>query len=80
MAPLTFLDSNLLAYAHDADAGTKGQRAREVLGSHDRAVVSTQVLRRPWLRSTRCWGCVLTEDLSDGQVIEGVRIVNPFQG
>ncbi len=135
MAPLTFLDTNLLAYAYDADAGTKGERAREVLGSLVRAVVSTQVLLEFYAVLTRRFGLapatalaavdsllglevvatdarlvrdglhlsvehgishwdamivaaaasagcevVLTEDLSDGQVIEGVRIVNPFQG
>ena len=133
MAALTFVDTNVLAYAYDADSGEKGERAREVLPDIDGAVVSTQVvleffavltrklgltrdaaeeateslmelevvatdarLVREGLRISRDhdishWdgmiiaaaaasGCevLLTEDLNDGQVIEGVRVVNPF--
>ena len=133
MAALTFVDTNVLAYAYDADSGEKGERAREVLAEIDGAVVSTQVLLelfavltrrlgltrevaeeateslmdlevvatdarlvREGLRISRDhdishWdgmiiaaaaasGCevLLTEDLNDGQVIEGVRVVNPF--
>ena len=133
MAALTFIDTNVLAYAYDADSGEKGERAREILGEIDGAVVSTQVLLelfavltrkleltrdaaeeaveslmglevvptdarlvREGLRISRDhdlshWdamivaaaatsGCevLLTEDLNDGQVIEGVRIANPF--
>ena len=133
MAALTFVDTNVLAYAYDADSGDKGERAREVLADIDGAVVSTQVvlelfavltrklgltrdaaeeateslmelevvatdarLVREGLRISRDhdishWdamiiaaaaasGCevLLTEDLNDGQVIEGVRVVNPF--
>ena len=133
MAALTFVDTNVLAYAYDADSGEKGERAREVLADIDGAVVSTQVvleffavltrklgitrdaaeeataslmelevvatdarLVREGLRISRDhdishWdgmiiaaaaasGCEvhLTEDLNDGQVIEGVRVVNPF--
>ena len=133
MAALTFVDTNVLAYAYDADSGEKGERAREVLAEIGGAVVSTQVLLelfavltrklgltrevaeeateslmelevvatdarlvREGLRISRDhdishWdgmiiaaaaasGCevLLTEDLNDGQVIEGVRVVNPF--
>jgi len=133
LAALTFIDTNVLAYAYDADSGEKGERAREILGEIDGAVVSTQVLLelfavltrkleltrdaaeeaveslmglevvptdarlvREGLRISRDhdlshWdamivaaaagaGCdvLLTEDLNDGQVIEGVRIANPF--
>jgi len=133
LATLTFVDTNVLAYAYDADSGDKGERAREVLADIDGAVVSTQVvlelfavltrklgltraaadeateslmelevvatdarLVREGLRISRehdisHWdamiiaaaaasGCdvLLTEDLNDGQVIEGVRVVNPF--
>lgn len=133
MAALTFIDTNVLAYAYDADSGDKRERAREVLAEIDGAVVSTQVLLelfavltrklgldrdaaeealeslmglevvatdtrllREGLRISRQhdishWdamviaaasasGCeiLLTEDLNDGQVIEGVRLVNPF--
>jgi predicted nucleic acid-binding protein len=133
LAALTFVDTNVLAYAYDADSGEKGERAREVLADIDGAVVSTQVvleffavltrklgltrdaaeeateslmelevvatdarLVREGLRISRDhdishWdgmiiaaaaasGCevLLTEDLNDDQVIEGVRVVNPF--
>jgi predicted nucleic acid-binding protein len=133
LAALTFVDTNVLAYAYDADSGEKGERAREVLAEIDGAVVSTQVLLelfavltrklgltrevaeeateslmdlevvatdarlvREGLRISRDhdishWdgmiiaaaaasGCevLLTEDLNDGQVIESVRVVNPF--
>jgi predicted nucleic acid-binding protein len=133
LAALTFVDTNVLAYAYDADSGEKGERAREILADIDGAVVSTQVvleffavltrklgltrdaaeeateslmelevvatdarLVREGLRISRDhdishWdgmiiaaaaasGCevLLTEDLNDGQVIEGVRVVNPF--
>jgi len=135
LAALTFIDTNVLAYAYDADSGHKGARAREILGEIDGAVVSTQVLLeffavltrklgldrdtadeaieslmglevvatdtrlvREGLRISRehdisHWdamivaaaaasGCevLLTEDLNDGQVIDGVRVVNPFPG
>lgn len=134
MVALTFVDTNVLAYAYDADSGDKGERAREVLADIEGAVVSTQVvlelfavltrklgltrevaeeaaeslmdlevvatdarLVREGLRISRDhdishWdamiiaaaaasGCevLLTEDLNDGQVIERVRVVNPFQ-
>jgi predicted nucleic acid-binding protein len=133
LAALTFVDTNVLAYAYDADSGEKGERAREVLAEIDGAVVSTQVLLelfavltrklgltrevaeeateslmdlevvatdarlvREGLRISRDhdishWdgmiiaaaaasGCevLLTQDLNDGQVIESVRVVNPF--
>lgn len=133
MVTLTFVDTNVLAYAYDADSGDKGERAREVLAEIEGAVVSTQVvlelftvltrklgltreaaeeateslmdlevvatdarLVREGLRISRAhdisyWdamiiaaaaasGCevLLTEDLNDGQVIERVRVVNPF--
>lgn len=133
MAALTFIDTNVFAYAYDEGAGDKCARAREVLRGLDRVVVSTQVLMELYAVLTRklgidaataCdavegllefevttpdanavrqalrlsiehnlshWdalvvlaaarsGCdiLLTEDLNDGQIIEGVRIVNPF--
>jgi predicted nucleic acid-binding protein len=131
-----FLDTNVLVYADDLDAGTKREKARglldEALASGE-GVVSTQVLqeffvistgklgvepalaRRKvellaemdlvrvdldlilaaidlsrlhsfsfWdaliLRAASAAGCgrLLTEDLQHGQVIDGVRIENPF--
>lgn len=133
MAALTFVDTNVFAYAYDRGAGAKCTRAREVLQGIDRAVVSTQVLLEFYAVLTRKlgveastardavegllgfevvatdaravmdaielsidhgishWdalvvlaaarsGCqtLLTEDLNHGQVIEGVRVVDPF--
>lgn len=43
-----FLDSNILVYALDADAGAKGERAREIVTAalrHRTAVISFQVVQ-----------------------------------
>jgi predicted nucleic acid-binding protein len=132
----TFLDTNILIYADDADSPEKQKVAQEIIrrgfGSGN-AVLSTQVLQEYFVVATRklkvpaesaqkkvellarlqlvnvglesiveaikvhrlyavsFWdalviqcaraaGCVsvLTEDMQDGQTIEGVRISNPF--
>lgn len=136
MSERVFLDTNVLVYADDLDAGPKRDRARAVVREHvasGAAVLSTQVLQEFFaiatrklglapevararveafaqldvvlirtelivgaidlhrLRSLSFWdalvvrsavaaGCsrLLTEDLNHGQVIEGVRIENPF--
>jgi predicted nucleic acid-binding protein len=133
LASLTFIDTNVLAYAYDGDSPAKREIARQVLNDLGGAVISTQVLLELYAVLTRKlglpqetayqavdalmdlevvptderlvsdglrlsvdsnishWdalivvaasraGCdtLLTEDLSHGQVIEGVRIVNPF--
>jgi len=138
MTGSTFVDSNILIYAHDLDAGPKQQRAAAVLMELWEAHtgrLSTQVLQEfyvnvtqkiktpltrsaarevvrnyaPWVQSwitpatvvraseiSETWrlsfwdsmivaaaeqhsaGGVLSEDLKHGQVIAGVRIVNPF--
>jgi len=133
----TFVDTNVLIYAHDIDAGTKRETARAVL--HELwdgrvGVLSTQVLQEFYVNVTRkianplprasaravvdsytiwCvdttpaeisaafgiedaagigfWDAlivaaarkagaerILSEDLNPGQMIAGVRIVNPF--
>lgn len=136
MSERLFLDTNVLIYADDLDAGEKRERAqailREALTSR-RAVLSTQVLQEFFVVATRrlgvsaevarrkvellstidvvrieilhvlgaidltrlhslsFWdaliircastvGCtrLLSEDLQHGQVIDGVRIENPF--
>jgi predicted nucleic acid-binding protein len=132
-----FLDTNVLLYADDLDAGPKRDRAREILRQAIRSgegVVSTQVLQEFFTISTRrlgvdaaaarrkvellgemdlvrvdlglilsaidlhrlhafsFWdalivraaaiaGCqaLLTEDLQHGQIIDGLRIENPFR-
>ena len=133
MASLTFIDTNVLAYAYDGDSPAKREIARRVLNELGGAVISTQVLLELYAVLTRKlgipaqtafdavdalmdldvvptdarlvsdglrlsadgnishWdalivvaavraGCdtLLTEDLSHGQVIQGIRIVNPF--
>lgn len=138
MAERTFLDTNVLVYVFDDDAGPRQERAQSVLseGAADGChVVSTQVLQEFFVVVTRklerpmthrdaaeavsalaclpvvqldaasvlaaigrverlqisLWdalivqaaiegGCahLLTEDLQDGQVLDGVRVENPF--
>ncbi|MCF8081286.1 MAG: PIN domain-containing protein [Desulfobacterales bacterium] len=134
----TFVDTNVLVYAHDRDAGIKHRTAREVvegLWETRRGAVSTQVLQELYVTLTRkipfplekplarrivsnylnwevavndgavvlqaseieernnlsFWDAMivaaaynlnaavlLTEDLNDGQQIEGIAICNPF--
>ncbi len=138
MTGKVFVDSNVLIYAHDEDAGVKQQRAAKRLGElweNGRGRLSTQVLqefyvnvtqkiKRPLARTTarevirnyalwvespimpstvlraseisEAWKVafwdgmilaaaeqdnvdqLLSEDLTHGQVIAGIRIVNPF--
>jgi len=131
-----FLDTNVLLYADDLDAGDKRVRAQQVLReamSSGEGVLSTQVLQEFFVIATRklgvepamarrkvellaemdlvrvdlamilaaidlsrlhsfsFWdalivrtaaaagcGLLLTEDLQHGQVVDGVRIENPF--
>jgi predicted nucleic acid-binding protein len=135
--PRLFLDTNVLLYAEDADAGVKRARAQELVAgtmANGAGVVSTQVLQEYFVVATRklripgdiaqrkvellsaltvitvevahifeaiklhrlyqlsFWdalilhaaktaGCdqLMTEDMQDGQKIEGVQIVNPFK-
>ena len=139
MTDKVFVDSNVLLYAHDADAGVKQQQAAdrlEGLWENGCGRLSTQVLqefytnvtqkiKKPLARSVareviRNYGIwvesaitpstvvraseiseawmlsfwdsmilaaaeqdgaeeLLTEDLNHGQVIAGIRVVNPFR-
>lgn len=139
MSAIAFVDSNILIYAHDQDAGVKRERAvttlRELWNSgsgrvsvqvlQEFYVNATQKLATPVARSmarelvktygvwihhattvetvTRAtelaelsrisfWDAlivasaeevdadeILSEDLSDGQAIAGIKIVNPFK-
>ena len=137
MADRAFVDTNLLVYADDSDAGDKQTRARTIVGdliAQGRAVISTQVLQEYFVSVTqklslppdqarrrvevlskldvvvvrsdlilgaidlhrlhgisfwdalivRCAssaGCsrVLSEDLNEGQRIDGVVVENPFR-
>ena len=138
MSDRSFVDTNVLIYAYDTDAGEKHDRARallEDLWEADGGIISTQVLQEFYVNVTRkirtpirparargvlstytvwqveevnletilfaselqeryrlsFWDAMiiaaaskggaetlLTEDLNDGQVIEGVRVRNPF--
>jgi predicted nucleic acid-binding protein len=131
MADRAFLDTNVMVYAFDGDAGTKQETAQRILAeapAEGRYVLSAQVLQEFFVVVTRklerpvahedaaravaqadaasvlaaidrvgrlgmsLWdalivqaavesGCtrLLTEDLQDGQVIDGVRVENPFR-
>ena len=51
-----FVDSNILIYAHDADAGDRQQRAAKILGElweSGLGVLSTQVLQEFYVNVTR---------------------------
>ncbi len=138
MSGRTFVDTNILVYAHDLDAGEKHEKAKilvEDLWGSRTGVISTQVLQELYVTLTRkipvpvnkpiarslianylnwdvCindgatilqasefedrynlsfWDAMivaaaydknaailLTEDLNDGQQIEGITIRNPF--
>lgn len=138
MTARTFVDTNILLYAHDRDAGEKARIATceiERLWESGLGILSAQVLQefyvnvtrkvsvplpvsaaREIIRTYRVWvkqdttaetilrateiselaqlsfwdslilaaaeqsgaGILLSEDLNHGQVIAGVRIVNPF--
>ena len=140
MSAVAFVDSNILIYAHDLDAGVKRERAaaklRELWDSgtgrlsvqvlQEFYVNVTQKLATPIARSTarevvKTYGVwvrhattvetvaraaeiselagisfwdalivaaaeevdadeLLSEDLNDGQVIAGIRVVNPLRG
>ncbi len=137
--PRTFVDTNILVYAHDTTAGRKREIAREAvldLWNTEAGVLSTQVLQELFVSLTKkipipievriartiiqdlcAWEIVVndeggvlgaidlqlkyqlsfwdalildaacrsksttlySEDLSDGQRIEGITIVNPFE-
>lgn len=138
MTVKTFVDTNILLYAHDRDAGEKGIKAAaalKTLWESGQGILSTQVLQefyvnvtrkiatplpipaaREILRIYRVWvkqettvdtllrateigelhrlsfwdslivasaeqagaGVLLSEDLNAGQVVAGVKIVNPL--
>jgi predicted nucleic acid-binding protein len=138
MTDRVFVDTNVLIYAHDLDAGLKHDRAAAIvadLWERENGIISTQVLQEFYVNVTRkiakpltpaaargiirnylawrveanepsavlraseiaernqlsFWDAlivasaarsgadrILSEDLNHGQVLEGVRIENPF--
>jgi predicted nucleic acid-binding protein len=139
MSDKTFVDTNVLVYAHDSDAGKKHEKAKKTiigLWETEAGVISTQVLQEFYVTLTRkvptplkksqarrilnnymAWevavnnektvlqaieieenynisfwnamivsaaylknaAIILTEDLNEGQIIEGITIVNPLK-
>jgi predicted nucleic acid-binding protein len=73
----TFIDSNVLIYAPDADAGPEqpvaADRLRELWESGT-GRLSTQVLQEFYVNVTRKIG----SPLNAGAKIAGIEIVNPF--
>jgi predicted nucleic acid-binding protein len=56
MSSKTFVDTNVLNYAHDADAGTRHETARSILRdlwSRRAGVLSTQILQEFYVNVTR---------------------------
>jgi predicted nucleic acid-binding protein len=74
-----FLDTNVLVYAYDPADAAKRTRALEVLTR-----LGAQQQLSYW--DSLIWATaklsgvptVLSEDFSDGRLIEGVRFLNPF--
>jgi predicted nucleic acid-binding protein len=140
MSDKTFVDTNVLVYAHDVDAGARHDTAAQLvadLWETRRAVISTQVLQEFYVNATRkipsplprsaarrvvatyaAWqtelvgpqdvllaseleeqhglsfwdalivaaalkggaSTILTEDMSAGRTLSGIRLENPFAG
>jgi predicted nucleic acid-binding protein len=57
-----FIDTNIFVYAHDQSAASKQERAVETLDH----------------LAARGVGTVLSEDFSEGRIIDGVTFRNPF--
>jgi predicted nucleic acid-binding protein len=67
MSARTFVDTNVLIYAHDLDAGRKHERANAVLRelwSQRAGVVSTQVLQEFYVNVTRKISAPLPRELA----------------
>jgi len=67
MSDRTFVDSNVLIYAHDLDAGAKHEVARNILGqlwSDRTGVLSPQVLQEFYVNVTRKIPSPLAKDVA----------------
>jgi predicted nucleic acid-binding protein len=83
--PVTFVDTNVLVYAHDHSEAHRQPIAQDLLNALWQArtgVLSTQVLQEFYLvvEAARRGGAtrLLTEDLQAGRRIGELRIENPF--
>jgi predicted nucleic acid-binding protein len=89
MSDVVFVDSNILIYAHDADAGPKRECAVEptTAGTVTRAI-DIAALARVHFWDALIVACaeqadataLYSEDFNEGQIIAGVKIVNPLLG
>ena len=71
MSDKTFIDTNVLVYAHDQDAGSKHQIAKKVLKelwSERTGVLSVQVLQEFYVNVTRKIPSPLSKELARGVV------------
>jgi predicted nucleic acid-binding protein len=66
-----FLDTNILIYAYDSQAGSKHLVARDILRSFWDSLIICAAVKGDA-------NTILTEYLSHDQCIEGVRIQNPL--
>jgi len=67
MSARIFVDTNILIYAHDVDAGAKHQVAKNVLRelwSQRSGVLSMQVLQEFYVNVTRKIACPLSKDVA----------------
>ena len=70
MKTKTFLDTNILVYADDLDAGDKNERALDIVErgvATGNGVVSTQVLQEYFVNATRKFG--MDPDLAQRKVV-----------
>ncbi len=61
-----FFDTNVLAYAFDADEPVKQQRAQRLLADHPNAVISTQVLLEWYSVVTRTFSPPMPAETASG--------------
>lgn len=73
-----FLDTNVLVYAHDADAGSKAERAREIIlrALEERTgVVSSQVLGEYFVVATRKLGVAVEAAHRQVELLSSLDVV-----
>lgn len=75
MASLTFIDTNVFAYAYDSSAEAKRERAVEVLSTIEHGVVSTQVLMELYSVLTRKLHITPSQAREAIAEIGGLRVV-----
>ncbi len=68
------LDTNILVYSVDGEAGRRHQIASQVVESH---VSYWDALLIAAAAEAGCTA-IVTEDMSDGELLKGVRVVHPF--